>query len=361
MDPTLKPMLCNGVDVPPAGDEWIAEGKYDGFRVIAHRGFDAVTVYAGRNSADYSGHLPYIEEQLLALLPPDTAIDGELMSRTRGEVQSVMFSGGAHRPVRAEHRLYLVMFDVLRIAGVDARTNQWHERRGVLDALDLTDTPNLQLSPIVPSGPEALAKALELGLEGLVCKRRDSRYVNTRSGLWVKVKPQKLVDARITGFKPGKKGGKFDGMVGAFEVEILRTEGEQLVPTGATTTVKCGDDARHEDATNHPERWQGVVVELKHHGIQPSGVPLHPQFHRRRDDAAPVTKPKVAPKAAPVVRTGGASGRNYGAMKPAKLEGCIAELEARSGDAYERVMAKGADVEADLAIARAALSAKVPA
>jgi hypothetical protein len=65
-------------------------------------------------------------------------------------------------------------------------------------------------------------------------------------------------------------------MVGAFEIALL--------DSGARTTIKCGTDARHIEATEHPERWLGAILEVRHHGISKDGIPRHPQFSRRRTD-----------------------------------------------------------------------------
>lgn len=386
MDPTMKPMLCGKADVPPEGGEWVAEGKLDGWRVIAHHRDaqtatgGAIDLWAGRNSSPYHDKLPYLTEQLRVLLPGDTVVDGELIgARGWGDVQSVMTGGGVHRPTAGLPALNYVVFDLLRVAGTDARRQTWEQRRSLLERLDFDSQPNIMLSPAGPSSMDALDQMLDVGLEGLVCKRKDSIYVNTRSSLWIKVKPQTTDEARVVGGKPGEAGGRLDGLIGAFEVVMLNDDGSD----GAATTVKCGTDQLHADATtydpnsNVPQlapHWLGRIIEVKHHGINPdSGVPRHPQFLRVRDDrqlnedvrraAAKVgvaTKPRKAPKPAPS-RAGGYSGRNYGAMKIAKLERSIAELEQREGEAYEKVLAKGAEVEADLEVARAALRSNTEA
>jgi ATP-dependent DNA ligase len=355
MDPALKPMLCTPADVVPEGPEWVLEGKLDGWRLIMHRTDDAVLTFAGRNGSEYHGKVPYIDAVLLDALPPDTVLDGELIGRKGwGDVQGVMTRGtGGHEPSAAIPALTLVVFDVLRVAGNDARALPWEKRRELLTQIE----PNLDLdrvliAPVGESTAAAHEEMLRLGLEGSVCKRIAARYENRRSAAWVKIKPQTTDEARIIGFKPGKPGTRWDGKVGAFEIEMLDNG-------GVRTTVKCGTDERHEDATAHPENWLHTVIEIKHHGIQSSGVPRHPQFFRRRDDRTePVAPARTAPKmTAPRRPAGGGSGRNYGAMGAAKLERCIRELEAGSGDAYERCIAKGADPQADLAIARQALGA----
>jgi ATP-dependent DNA ligase len=42
-----------------------------------------------------------------------------------------------------------------------------------------------------------------------------------------------------------------------------------------------------EQMTQHPDRWLGSVIEIKHMGQMPSGAYRHPQFKRKRDDKDP--------------------------------------------------------------------------
>lgn len=350
MESWLRPMLCATADVVPQGDEWVIEGKLDGWRAITHLKDDgSVALYGGRNGSSYTGKLPYIEESLRGVAPADTAVDGELIGAGAGgnwnSVQGVMTRGaGPHIPNRHVPALSYVLYDVLRFAGEDLRSKPWHERRAILEALfDGPEFDHLRLSPVAPATQAQHEAFLELGLEGSVCKRTNGRYENRRSAAWVKIKPQTSDEAKIVGFKPGKKGGQWDGKVGAFEVVMLAS--------GARTTVKCGTNARHEEATDHPERWKNVVIEIKHHGLGKDGVPRHPQFLRRRDDRSGAEAPEPTPRRAPKMSTGRM--RNYGAMGDAKLLRCIGELRSQKGDAYDRCVNGGSGTpEQDLAVAQ---------
>lgn len=342
----LKPMLCASADVPPTGDQWVAEPKLDGWRLLAHVTADRkVRLFAGRNGSAYTGQLPYLAADLCGL-PPDTILDGELVGNDWNQVQSVMTGAHPHKPHPHDPALTYVVFDVLRFDTVDVRTDTWDDRR-----LLVKDMVGAHVRPSVTfaSTELALELALSHGFEGIVCKRRDSRYVNTRSASWVKIKPQLTAEATVVGFKPGQ--GKFASMVGALELE--------MVESGARTRCSGFDDATRREMTDNPGRWLGTVIEIRHHGLGRDGTPRHPQFHRRRDDmtTAPARPVRTAPtpKERPV---GGPSGRNYRAMKDPKLLRCIEELRNRNGDAYQRVIAKIADPDADLAIAEAEAQAR---
>jgi ATP-dependent DNA ligase len=336
----LLPMLCpsGGVDVPPEGEDWTYEAKIDGWRsacwITATNG---VLMYGGRNGAEYTGKLPYIEQELQMLLPPDSAVDGELMGGAVGwgDVQGVMTRGdGPHVPTPAIPALSYVIFDVLRVNGTDVRGLPWSTRRTLLEQASWEFGTHVKLSPTIPAanGEAVLASLLDQGFEGLVAKRRSGRYINGRSGLWEKCKPNYTADAIIVGFKPGT--GSLTGRVGAFEIELLD---ENDKPNGVRTRVKCGTQERHDDATAHPERWLNHTIEITHLGLgESTGKPRSPNFSRRRDDRtpAPARKRTASTPTSPrreVKRMDGSSGRNYGAMGDAKLLKCIRELRAAQG------------------------------
>lgn len=343
MDPWLKPMLATPADDVPVGD-YIMEPKLDGWRLIVHHTGRGVLAYGGRNAADYSGKLPYIETEIASCLPADTALDGELISviegGSSGAVGSVMTSTGPHIPTVADLPLKLVVFDVLRCDGQDTRSLPWHERRAILEAANFESLQHVQRVETFPSSPRTYQVAVELGFEGVVCKVRDSVYVNTRSHSWIKLKATDTCDAVITGFKDGT--GNRVGEVGALQVTLYDANN---VPTGVTTTVSGMTDAVRADMKANPNTWLGTVIEVKHNGVLPSGKVKHPRFIRRRDDKAPVAKVKKAPT--PRAPRGGAWMRNYGQMGEPKLRSAIADFERGGGDAVQRVIQNGGDIQAN--------------
>lgn len=367
--------------VAPTEDGWAFEGKIDGWSCLIERTLTGIRLVNGRNASDYSGKLPYLEQSLMGL-SVGTILHGELVANITSAsghgssaVGSVMRRTVTHRPTPQNPALTLVVFDALALGDPDSgeihdlRRRPWHERRRLIEVLGCLD--HVEVSQLF-TGPDPLGQALALGLEGLVCKRTDSPYVPGRSSYWQKIKPQLSAEAVIVGFKPGKVGGQWDGMVGAFELQMLDADGQ---PTNVFTTAKCRGDAMHYSATRErdaiaegldpsPEdRWLGCIVELLHNGLSKTGVPRHPMIAGRRDDlprplgrvvgtinGAPVFAARPTERTGPV--TGQTSGRNYARMTtPGKLAACIAELRAGEGPAYDRCVARDGDPDADLAAA----------
>ena len=372
----LIPALCHSTsrDTPPTGPGWVAEGKWDGWCYMIERTVTGIRAVGGRNSSDYSGQLPYLDESLMAL-PVGTILHGELISPApsasghgSSAVGSVMTRTAKHVPHPLSPALIYVVFDVLAVPDAegtvhDVRRKPWKDRRTALTPVAVLK--HVTVSPLYECSAAGLAQALADGLEGLVCKRENSRYVPGRSASWMKVKPQQTAEAIVVGFKDGEAGGRWDGLVGAFELEMLGPDGER---NGVLTTAKCGTDLIHYSATaerdalargetaKRQDRWLGLPVELAHHGLSRQGVPRHPQVKGRRDDLIPRPARRASAIAAPTtVAAGQASRRNYLRMTtPGKLERCIAELAAGEGAAYDRVIAAGADPAKDLEKALAA-------
>src|SRR5690625_4585506 len=194
-------------------DTWAFEGKWDGYRVtVATDGPGGQTRLASRNgnSMDWlADGFPGLAE---ALERP-AVLDGELVIPGPDGVPD--FAALA-KQAAAEGRdstlppVELFVFDVLEVVGVDLRTQPWQRRREVLDLLApaLAEVERVHV-PAVLDGPgeRALAEAEEFGWEGVVAKRRDSRYESgRRSQAWLKEKLLTTTEAVVGGWRPGKGG-----------------------------------------------------------------------------------------------------------------------------------------------------------
>jgi ATP-dependent DNA ligase len=349
-------MLCGqSLEAMPSNDlsAFEATAKLDGWRVVIARTVGGrIEVYGGRNGTSFSGKLPYLEEALLEVLPRDTVVDGELISTIdHGHIASVMNASSAHRPSKALPALEYVMFDILFSVDVDLRGEPLWARREALSVLP--SKPPL-VRKMVALEPDAvtLDMVMELGFEGLVLKRKASSYSNGRSGNWIKIKPSLSIDCEIINL-PHDGKGEFKGLVGA--VEFRLPNGEVGRASGMTRAVRV-------EMTNYPHRYLAKIAEFQYQYMTKDGRLRHPRFMRVRSD---LEASAPAPKKAPVLKStsgGKQRMRNYAAMKkPGKLEQCIEELRARSGDAYNRCIAAGGNPEEDLKVAEAALAKRTGA
>jgi bifunctional non-homologous end joining protein LigD len=214
----IEPMKALLVDSPPAGD-WLYEIKFDGFRAIALRGGPQARLLS-RNEKDFGAKFPEVMASVSELDVKDAVIDGEIVALDDKGISSFQllqaFELGQERPP-----IFYYAFDLLRLNGKDLRERPLSERKEKLSKL-LKDAPGVIRfsASLGEHADKLLGRARELGLEGLIGKRRDSFYeAGRRSGNWIKLKLQKEQEFVIGGFTPPGGTRKHFGalLVGVYE------------------------------------------------------------------------------------------------------------------------------------------------
>jgi ATP-dependent DNA ligase len=178
----IEPMAATLTQERFAGPEWIFERKFDGIRLLAFKRGDEVRLLS-RNRLPQ--HLPPVAHAVAQLPVEDVILDGEA---TWGP------------------RLHYHVFDVVWLDGRDLRALPLEERRAILHRLSL-QPPLYQVSTLDDVNP--WERAARVGWEGVIAKRRDSRYEHRRSPHWLKMKceaSQELVVGGFTDPQGGRKG-----------------------------------------------------------------------------------------------------------------------------------------------------------
>lgn len=229
-------------------DEWAFEMKWDGIRAIAEvrggrlrlttrNGNDVTVTYPDLSGlVDLAGdHDLVLDGEIVTLNPkgrPDFGLLQTRMGLTRpGDVQSALTRAPAH---------YMV-FDVLEVDGKKHTRDTYDERRELLGEVLRPDRGDpVQVPPAFDGDLEhAIASSRELGLEGVMAKRRDSTYATgRRSRSWIKIKHHLTQEVVIGGWTPGN--GRRANTIGALLLGIpdgdtLRYVGK--VGTGFTDRV----------------------------------------------------------------------------------------------------------------------------
>ena len=175
----IEPCLPTISRSVPTGPGWAYEIKHDGFRFLAVRNRKQVRIYS-RGGHDWSERLPTIVKAMLALPVRSVVLDGEGVicgpdGKSEFEEMHACFS--RHGAPEA----FLYAFDVLELNGHDMRTKAWAARREVLVSLLADADHGIRLCEHIEGtdGAVVFRAACNLGLEGIVAKRVDSRY---RSG-----------------------------------------------------------------------------------------------------------------------------------------------------------------------------------
>jgi len=172
----------------PTGKDWIHEIKYDGYRLIVQRDGKTVRLFS-RNGHDLTRRYPWIAEAALRNRQTRFVIDGEAVILGVDGISD--FNALHSRKHDDEAQLYA--FDILAADTDDLRGLPLSMRKANLEQLLRGRSDGIFIAPFEQGeiGPDLFRQACKFGLEGIVSKRRESRYRAGRSPDWVKVKNRK--------------------------------------------------------------------------------------------------------------------------------------------------------------------------
>jgi bifunctional non-homologous end joining protein LigD len=126
-----------------------------------------------------------IFETLARLRSRSCIIDGEAVACDENGVAS--FDLVRHQ--RANASVFLYAFDLIELNGDDLRRDPLEVRKATLASIVAKAHPGIRFNEhIEGDGPTVFAHACEMGLEGIVSKRKDSAYRSGRSPDWLKMK-----------------------------------------------------------------------------------------------------------------------------------------------------------------------------
>jgi DNA ligase D-like protein (predicted ligase) len=207
----VEPMLLLRSETLPEGEDWAYELKLDGWRAVAFTTGGKVHLRS-RNDKDFAAKYPGIIKAL-APMPDDTVIDGEIVALEAGRpsFHALQNCGSSSLP------LFFYVFDVMLAAGEDVMAQPLAARREILRRRILSKLADpIRESPVLEARLSDLIQSVKAqGLEGVVAKRRDSRYEpGERSGAWRKMRVNRGQDLVIAGYTPGLRN--FDALILGF-------------------------------------------------------------------------------------------------------------------------------------------------
>jgi DNA ligase D-like protein (predicted ligase) len=220
----IEPMLLLRTDKLPDGPAWMYEIKFDGFRAIAFNSGGKIHLRSRRDN-DFNLKYPEIV-RALAGLPEETVIDGEIVALDqdgRPSFNALQNYGSSTGPL-----LYYV-FDLMMLTGKDLMAEPLERRRELLEEKVLPKLKEpVRYSPILEASlPDLIQSVKAQGLEGLVAKRRGSRYEpGQRSGAWQKMRVNQGQEFVIGGYTPSARN--FDALLFGYY------EGNRLVYAART-------------------------------------------------------------------------------------------------------------------------------
>jgi len=327
-------MLAKRVDSLPAGEAWIYEPKWDGFRALVFRDGSEIQVQS-RDEKPLNRYFPELVEALLSQLPARCVLDGEIVIAREGaldfEALQLRLHPAASRVklLSAQIPASIVFFDLLSDGTRDLRGETFEVRRRELEALLGTVTPPVHITPATRDANVAadwFRRFEGAGLDGVMAKPISGEYEPDKRVMF-KVKHERDCDCVVAGFRWYKKGeqtavgslllGLYDdadalqhvGVCASFSnekrrelVEFLdpyrrgalanhpwRAWADHLTADGQTSRRIPGGQSRWsqgKDLSWEPLRPE-LVVEVAYEHMQGSRFRHMSHFRRWRTDKAP--------------------------------------------------------------------------
>jgi bifunctional non-homologous end joining protein LigD len=312
MPATLAPMLAEASDTTFNRADWMWEPKLDGYRVLAFIDQHGVKLRS-RRGLELSAKFPRLAAELGKQAVQGMILDGEIVAfDASGKPSFAALQDRAQlkteREIAAADQNMPVVFygfDLLHFGGIDLRKSPYRDRRRYLSQC-LLPSSLVQLVHAAEDGVALQAAALASGFEGVVGKRKESRYeAGRRSASWVKVKPTLSADFVVGGYTRGKGSRAPLGalLVGYWDSGKLRGklryashvgsgfDGRTLAQVKARLDPlqRKGCPFAEQPQLNGPTTWvePRVVAEVSFQNWTEDGALRAPVFLRLRDDVDP--------------------------------------------------------------------------
>jgi len=206
--PPVQPMLAKRIDSLPAGETWIFEPKWDGFRALIFRDGDE-TFIQSRDAKPLNRYFPDLLEPLGAQLPDRCVLDGEIViAKNDGldfeELQLRLHPAASRVKLLSQQSpASMVFFDLLSEGNRDWRGEPFERRREKLEAMLASATAPIHLTPATrdPSVASDWFRRFEgAGLDGVMAKPISGSYQPDKRVMF-KIKHERDCDCVVAGFR----------------------------------------------------------------------------------------------------------------------------------------------------------------
>ena len=287
----LAPMQAQLAEKAFNDPGWMWEPKLDGYRALAIIEGGRVALRS-RRGLDQAADFPRLAEELGRQATRRMVLDGEIVAFD--EAGKPSFNALQNR----SPQLVYYCFDILEFEGIDLRKAPYADRRRYL-AQCLLPSACVQLVHAADDGVALQAAAMESGFEGVIGKRKDSRYESgRRSAAWLKVKATRSAEFVIGGYTKGKGARAPLGavLVGYWDGDALRyashvgsgfderSVGEVQARLEPLRIKRC--PFAEKPQVNAPTQWvePQLVAEVKYQEWTADARLRAPVFLRLRDD-----------------------------------------------------------------------------
>jgi ATP-dependent DNA ligase len=228
--PPLAPMLSTAAEALPAGEGWLFEPKWDGFRTLVFRDADEILLQS-RDERPMNRYFPELVAPLAAALPARCVVDGEIVIAGPDGLDFEALLLRIH-PAASRVKLLAeqapasyVAWDLLALGDEDLRAAPLAVRRARLELVLAAAAPPVHLSPATRDRALAedwFGRFEGAGLDGVMAKRLEAPYRPGERAM-IKVKHRRTADCVVAGFRWHKQGA--GTMVGSLLLGLYDDEG----------------------------------------------------------------------------------------------------------------------------------------
>ncbi len=293
--PFEEPQLATLVDEVPAGNGWIHEYKYDGYRLLLSVGEGAATAWT-RNGKDWSDKFRALVKAA-AKLPAGCLIDGEAVALDDEGRPSFQLLQSTLKDQRGANLVFYA-FDLLIDRSEDIRKLPNIERKERLAALlEGVSPPILYGDHVIGRGEDLFREICKHGGEGIISKKADAAYKGVRTRNWLKIKCIQRQEFVIVGWSESdkrrgfrslllalKERGKltYAGKVGTgFNAKLIEDLMERMAPLEVD---KAPLEVPRADRKGAHWLKPKLVAEIAYSEFTDDGILRHPSFIALRED-----------------------------------------------------------------------------
>jgi ATP-dependent DNA ligase len=238
--PPIEPMLAKLATELPAGDGWLFEPKWDGFRAIVFRDGDHLHIQS-RDLKPLGRYFPELEAALRKGLPKRCVVDGEIVIAGDGGLDFDALQMRLHPAASRVEKLAketpasFVAFDLLAEGARDLRSRPQADRRAALERALGGGSGSVHVTPCRREravAEEWFHRFEGAGLDGVIAKHETTRYQPGKRAM-IKVKHARTADCEVAGFRWHKNGP--GTLVGSLLLGIYDDAG-QLHHVGVTSS-----------------------------------------------------------------------------------------------------------------------------
>ncbi|ESX25073.1 ATP-dependent DNA ligase, partial [Mesorhizobium sp. LSJC264A00] len=273
----IEPLMPTLVENPPEGEGWTHEVKFDGYRSQMIIDEDGTRIYT-RNGHDWTAKYRDLVGEAKSLGAESAIVDGEIIVLNEAGLSD--FGDLRKAITRRQQDLYFVAFDLLHLNGHDLRDMALEVRREILASM-IKPGRRIQFSEPLPGEAKAILHLLDqAGLEGMVSKRKDSKYRSGPSANWLKAKCYAIDEFDLLGVEreAGKPAFALAKCYAIDEFDLLGVEREAGKPAFALMAERgTGRYVGSAFVTLNREMRERLWKRVQEHpGTAPKGVMKRP-------------------------------------------------------------------------------------